>query len=74
LPLDDFKPTAYVPFRRWFTDERARDEADLRALYRQVDELYQRSPYAADDAVAGFGAPIWFEIKDAIHTLRGLLR
>jgi len=40
------KPSAFTPFFRRFTDERARDLADTKALYAEVRAAYGASPWA----------------------------
>ncbi len=48
--MDDFKPSAFTPFLRRFTDERARDLGDTKALYARVRALHRASPYAEEFA------------------------
>ena len=48
--MDDFKPSAFTPFLRRFTDERARDLDDTRALYARVRALHDASAYADESA------------------------
>jgi hypothetical protein len=44
--MEDFKPSAFTPFLRRFTDERARDQGDTRALYDRVSSLHRASRFA----------------------------
>jgi hypothetical protein len=44
----------YTPFFRRFTDERARDIAETKALYTSVRARYLSSPYAPEDAIKDF--------------------
>lgn len=48
--MDDCTPSAFTPFLRRFTDKRARDLDDTRALYLRVRAVHQASPYADDIA------------------------
>jgi hypothetical protein len=54
--MEPFKPSAFTPFLRRFTDERARDLADLRALYLEVRRLHYASPYSGERAIVDIGA------------------
>lgn len=53
------KLSAFTPFLRRFTDERARDLDDTKQLYREVRALHLASPYCADDAVLRFVSDIF---------------
>ena len=57
--MDPFKPSAFTPFFRRFTDERARDLREIRALYDTVRAQHYASPYCEADAVIKFGVPIY---------------
>ena len=59
--MDEFKPSAFTPFLRRFTDERARDLQDTQQLYNRVRSLHRASPYSADDAEITFGTAIYDE-------------
>ena len=48
--MDGFRYSAFTPFSRRFTDERARDLDDTRALYAHVRALHQASAYADEFA------------------------
>jgi hypothetical protein len=48
---DDFTPSTFTPFSRRFTDERARNLKELRALYDEVRRMHCASPYAGENAV-----------------------
>ncbi|HEX3810320.1 MAG TPA: type IV secretion system DNA-binding domain-containing protein [Rhizomicrobium sp.] len=61
--MDDFKPSAFTPFLRRFTDERARDDEDTRKLYRRVAHEFAASPFSAKNARITFGANIWAKIE-----------
>jgi hypothetical protein len=45
------RPSAYTPFLRRFTDERARDLSDTIALYNRVRNRFQNSVWSLDDAI-----------------------
>jgi hypothetical protein len=45
------KPSVFTPFLRRFTDERARDVAETRALYAEVTERHRATIFAKDEAV-----------------------
>ncbi|HEV2560716.1 MAG TPA: hypothetical protein VGT78_01120 [Rhizomicrobium sp.] len=62
--MEPFKPSAFTPFFRRFTDERARDLADLRALYQQVRALHYASPYSDERAVYKVGADLYGKLAD----------
>src|SRR6185312_6509453 len=59
--MDPLKPSAFTPFLRRFTDERARDLDDLRSLYAQVRSLHRASPYSKDRAIYQVGADLYTE-------------
>ncbi len=47
--MDDFSPSVFTPFLRRFTDERARDTADTRALYARVSRMHADSVFTGED-------------------------
>ena len=51
-------PSVFTPFLRRFTDERARDLEDTRALYDRVRALHQRSEYSVPGADVDLGVEI----------------
>ena len=57
--MEPFKPSTFTPFLRRFTDERARDLSELRALYRDVRKLHYASPYCEEDAVFEIGRHLY---------------
>jgi hypothetical protein len=76
--VEPFKPSAFTPFFRRFTDERARDLADLRALYQQVRALHYASPYSDERAVYKIGADLYSKLadlypEDVLAPIAGLL-
>src|SRR5258708_9143073 len=52
------KPSVYTPFLRRFTDERARDLADTRALYSEVRARHLSSRYADESTIYATGGDI----------------
>ena len=82
--MDDFKPSAFTPFLRRFTDERARDLQDTRELYGRVHALHRASRYAADHGRTEIGAAVYDACYDhlpaaaqepvlnALHAILGL--
>ena len=48
--MEDFGPSAFTPFVRRFTDERARDLEDTKALYERVRALHFASRYCEEFA------------------------
>ena len=62
--MEPFKPSAFTPFLRRFTDERARDLADLRALYQQVRTLHNASPYSDEGAIYQVGGDLYNKYAD----------
>jgi len=59
--MDPLKPSAFTPFLRRFTDERARDLSDLRSLYAEVRSLHRASPYSKARAIYQVGADLYTE-------------
>src|ERR1700729_1850300 len=67
---DDFTPSTFTPFSRRFTDERARNLSQLRALYDEVRRMHYASPYADEDAVVNTCGRIvgsFGGLPDALH-------
>jgi len=48
-------PSPFTPFLRRFTDERARDLSETKALYQEVRAAYLASPWSKDDAIDRVG-------------------
>ena len=76
--MEPFKPSTFTPFLRRFTDERARDLADLRALYHQVRTRHYASPYCDEKAVYTVGTDLYGKYADlfpddVLNPLAGLL-
>ena len=59
-------PSAFTPFLRRFTDERARDLTDTKELYRRVRALHLASPYADESATRDSGAEIYARVKNVL--------
>lgn len=59
--MEPFKPSTFTPFLRRFTDERARDLSELRALYREVRALHHASVFSKDDTVFAVGRTLYAE-------------
>jgi hypothetical protein len=57
--MDDFTPSVFTPFFRRFTNERARDLGDTKALYHRVRALHCGSRYSASDADIMLGGKIY---------------
>lgn len=64
--MDDFRPSAFTPFLRRFTDERARDLVQLRALYQEVRGLHFASKYAEPDAIHETGYTVYCHFRDLL--------
>jgi hypothetical protein len=62
MPSDFGMPTAFTPFIRRFTDERARDLGDTKRLYRHVRALHDASRVSAPDAITAIGGDIYAEL------------
>jgi hypothetical protein len=62
--VEPFKPSAFTPFLRRFTDERARDLSELRALYQEVRARHYASPYSDERAVYKLGADLYGKYAD----------
>lgn len=60
---DDFIPSAFTPFSRRFTDEKARDLGDTKRLYRRICDLHAASPY--HDPVS-FGGDIYGRFNEQL--------
>lgn len=67
--MDDFKPSAFTPFLRRFTDERARDLSDTQALYARVRALHRDSVYAREKTRTIFGGNIYETLSDVSEPL-----
>jgi hypothetical protein len=59
VSLESFTPSAFTPFLRRFTDERARDLSDTKALYNRVRDLHYASPYCKPDADHPMGGEVY---------------
>src|SRR5579872_3197156 len=44
-------PSPFIPFLRRFTDERARDLSETKALYNEVRAAHRASLWAQEDAI-----------------------
>lgn len=64
--MDDLKPSTFVPLSRWFTNERARADRELRALYESVRDHHFRRGYGDETKAAHFLAPIWADLEACI--------
>jgi len=62
--MEPLRPSAYTPFVRRFTDERARDLSELRALYEDVRRLHRASKYSDERALYQVGADLYLEYVD----------
>lgn len=60
-------PSPYVPFFRRFTDERALDLAELRALHAEVGRAYRTSAWSRDSAFESFGELVIDEIAGLVE-------
>jgi len=69
--MSDFgKPSAFTPFLRRFTDERARDLRDTEELYERVRRLHRASSYSEEDAQAEFGTAVYAECQPLSEPLQ----
>lgn len=59
-------PSPYVPFFRRFTDERALDLADTKALYHEVERSYRASVWSEENTFDAFGHLIIDEIAELV--------
>ena len=59
-------PSAFTPFLRRFTDERARDLTDTKVLYNRVRALHLASPYADKGATQESGSEIYARVKNVL--------
>jgi len=66
MAVDPFSPTSFTPFLRRFTDERSRDLAGLKALYREVRALHLASKYAKEGAVIPILSPIYIYVGNRL--------
>ncbi|MGA7676232.1 MAG: type IV secretion system DNA-binding domain-containing protein [Rhizomicrobium sp.] len=62
----DITPSAFTPFFRRFTDEKARDLDDTRRLYERVRSLHLTSHYAEDDAETTFGGNVYATVSERL--------
>lgn len=66
-------PSTFTPFLRRFTDERARDLGDTKALYNRVRALHQASSLSADDAYIDIGSAIYSACQPLSEPLEPIL-
>lgn len=59
-------PSVFTPFLRRFTDERAQDLGDLRALLDEVLALNRRSVLSGDSAALDLGWPIYKRFSEGL--------
>lgn len=65
--MDDFTPSVFTPFARRFTDEKARDLQDTRALYDRVRDMHRRSRFAdQQQANIEIGGQIYGAVMDRL--------
>lgn len=64
-----YKPSAFTPFFRRFTDERARDLADTIALYDEVCAAYRASRWADAEALDGIRGFVTEAVVEDVGTL-----
>jgi hypothetical protein len=81
--FDAFGPSAFTPFLRRFTDEKAKDLRDTELLYERVRGLHLASRFRGDDGETALGGTVWggcassvsSELESTfIHTIHHLLR
>lgn len=58
--------SAFTPFLRRFTDEKARDLSDTRELYRQVEAQHRASHFADPEARTKVGGVIYSDFNEII--------
>lgn len=61
------KPSVFTPFLRRFTDERARDLDDTKALYDRVRARHLASRYASENFIYEIGGDICRPFLDSLH-------
>ena len=61
---ENFRPSAFTPFLRRFTDERARDLAETAELYDRVRARHRASAYADAESHVKTGGEIYSRIRD----------
>ena len=71
--MDDFKPSAFTPFLRRFTDERARDLGDTKELYYRIRAIHRASPYSAEFADVEFADDIFAACPFLSEPLRPII-
>lgn len=64
------RPNAYTPFFRRFTDERARDQRELRQLYEEVRALFRASKFSKEEARGGTFLYIFRAIESDLWDLQ----
>jgi hypothetical protein len=64
--MDDFKPSAFTPFVRRFTDEKARDITDTIALYNQVRTRYLAAEHLKPGSRVEVGGTIYGSFCDLV--------
>lgn len=58
--------STFTPFFRRFTDERARDLGELRALYHEVRQMHFASPYAHEKAYIDVSQGVYADFIDRV--------
>jgi hypothetical protein len=64
--MDDFKPSAFTPFFRRFTDEKARDLDETKALYARVKQLHLASTYKDFEGRIAIGTDVYVQFRDQV--------
>jgi hypothetical protein len=63
----NYRGSAYTPFLRRFTDERAHDLAETRALYSRVTAAHRTTVWAAPDAIERFSNFIADQVTNVVE-------
>jgi len=64
--FEAFNPSAFTPFLRRFTDEKARDIRDTEELHRRVRALHRASRFSSDAGEIELGGAIWGACSQAV--------
>lgn len=64
--MEPWKPSAFTPFLRRFTDERARDLGETKILYARVREMHLASPYQGPKGRIAVGADVYIQFCDTV--------
>jgi hypothetical protein len=66
------RPSVFTPFLRRFTDEKARDVAETRALYKDVTARHRASKWSREDIIEDFAEVLFADIQVPVPEVLGV--